>query len=61
MTLNANGEFDDLSKVTAALASDARKHGGYVPPVRSITDVRMTRSLLDDTVPSKLAKAKGLS
>jgi hypothetical protein len=47
--------------VIAALASDARKHGGFAPPVRSITDVRMTRALLDDTVPSKLAKAKGLS
>jgi hypothetical protein len=61
MTLNANGYFDDRAKVTALITSDARSHGGYVPPVRSITDVRMTRSLLDDTVPAQLAKAKGLS
>ena len=53
--------LDDVNRVVAAINSDARKHGGYVPPVRSITDVRMTRSLLDDTVPAKLAKQRGLA
>ena len=61
MTLSANNELDDVAKITSALMADARRHQGFVPPVRSITDVRMTRSLLDDTVPSKLAKAKGLA
>ena len=61
MVLNANGQFDDLSQVVAAMNTDARSHAGYVPPVRAIADVRMTRSLLDDTVPAKLAKHRGLS
>ena len=61
MVLYANGMLDDVNRVVAAINSDARKHGGYVPPVRSITDVRMTRSLLDDTVPAKLAKQRGLA
>jgi hypothetical protein len=60
MTLRANDQFDDMGKVVALLNADARKHDGYVAPVRSIADVRMTRSLLDDTVPAKLVKQRGL-
>jgi hypothetical protein len=61
MTLNANGYFEDRANIATLLVADARGHGGYVPPVRSIADVRMTRSLLDDTVPAKMVKARGLS
>jgi hypothetical protein len=61
LTLKANGQFEDLQMVAAALNKDAREHDGYVPPVRTITDNRMNRSLLDETMPRRLAKQAGFS
>ena len=61
MTLRANGELGSVASIVAKMNADARSHGGYVPPVRSIADVRMTRSLLDDTVPIKLVRERGLA
>ncbi len=60
MTMKANGAFDNLGPVAAQLAEDAKRHGGYVPPVRSIADVRMHRTLLDETTTARLAKQAGL-
>lgn len=60
MTLRANGSFDNLHAVTDALAADARNHEGFVPPVRVIADVRLNRSLHDDTIPARLVKQAGL-
>ncbi len=60
MVLRANNELDSVATLVAKMNADARSHDGYVPPVRSIADVRMTRSLLDDTVPAKLVRERGL-
>lgn len=60
MTLRANGVFDDMATVSRALEADARRHGGYAAPVRSITDIRMNRSLLDETVVAALVKRAGM-
>lgn len=61
MVLRANGQFDNLAGVVAKMNADARSFGGFMPPVRSIADVRMMRSLLDDTVPAKLVVQRGLA
>ncbi len=60
MTLRANGVFDNLQSVTDALVADARRNDGFAPPVRTITDVRKVRSLLDETMTERLVKQAGL-
>ncbi len=60
MTLRANGALDNLQSVTEALVADARRNDGYAPPVRSIADIRMVRSLLDETTTERLVKQAGL-
>jgi hypothetical protein len=60
MTLRANGVFDNLQTVANALVTDALLHDGFAPPVRSIADVRMVRSLLDETMTERLVKQAGL-
>ena len=60
MVLRANGAFASQSRVVEQLNADARNHGGFAAPVRSITDRRMERSLLDLTSLERLTKEAGL-
>ena len=52
MVLRANGVFEQRGAVPERLNADARMHGGFAPVVRSITDGRTYRSLLDDAAPA---------
>ena len=62
--LRANGYFDDHARVIAALRADAVEgdpiYAGFAPPVRSITDPGMDRSLLDESVVARLVTQRGL-
>lgn len=62
--LRANGYFDDHARVIAALRRDAVEGApdaaGYAPPVRAIADPGLQRSLLDETVVTRLVQQRGL-
>lgn len=63
--LRANGYFDDVARVVSVLRQDAVEGdpaaAGYAPPVRTITDNGLDRSLLDVSVITKLVTERGLT
>jgi hypothetical protein len=63
--LRANGYFDDRPRVIEALRRDAVEgdpdNAGFAPPVRTITDPGLERSLLDESVVARLVTQRGLS
>lgn len=62
--VRANGYFDDRARVVAALRRDAvegdPENAGFAPPVRTITDPGLDRSLLDESVVARLVTQRGL-
>ena len=64
IVLRANGYLDDHARIVAVLRADAAEHAaataGFAPPVRSITDPGMQRSLLDESILDALITARGL-
>lgn len=62
--LNAAGYFHDLGPAVAALRTDAtegdNKAPGFVPPVRTLSDPGLYRSLLDADLIDQLLAARGL-
>jgi hypothetical protein len=63
--LRANGYFDDRPRVIEALRRDAVEgdpaNAGFAPPVRTLTDPGLDRSLLDESVVARLVTQRGLA
>lgn len=61
MVLRANGQLDSVAKVSEKLRADASAAGGYAPPVRTVADRRMYRSLTDASQLDRLLREAGLT
>lgn len=63
--LRTNGYFNDHVRVVTVLRQDATQGdpaaAGYAPPVRTITDPGLDRSLLDESVITRLITQRGLN
>lgn len=60
IVLLANGAFDDHARVVAVLPRDAVEddpdHAGFAPPVRTIANPGLDRSLLDERLEQRLGR-----